>query len=338
MASGGDANGRAVAYLAHLYLGNIFGTIYDLSTIAILWFAGASAMAGLLNIVPRYLPRYGMAPEWTRKRRPLVLIFLAIAFGVIILFQASVDAQGGAYATGVLVLMSSSAFAVTLLAQQSLLKKSRWFFGIITLVFVYATVVNIIERPDGVKIATFFISAIIVSSLISRIVRSTEIRAESIQFDQLAQDFINHDLKPSRVIAHRRHKGNVQEYILKEQSTRKEHNIPPIETILFLEVDISDPSDFRETIYVTGVEVAGYKILRARSDAVPNAIAALLLEIRNQTSILPHAYFGWPEGNPLVYLMRFLLFGEGDIAVITREVLRRTEKDPHHRPIIHVGG
>jgi len=338
-ASGGKANGRALAYLAHSYLGNGFGTIYDLSTISILWFAGASAMAGLLNIVPRYLPRYGMAPNWARATRPLVLVYTVIAFVVTIIFRANVEAQGGAYATGVLVLITSAAFAVTLSAHRHREKQKTLVFAIITLLFVYTTVVNIIERPEGIRIAGFFIGAIIFTSLISRVWRSTELRAERIEVDELARQFIAEESQGAiRLIANRLTAGDALEYFMKEKEVRDDNHIPSNDPILFLEIKVSDASEFADVIKVKGVQVGDYRILRAESAAVPNAIAALLLHIRDQTGKIPHAYFGWVEGNPIQYLLRFILFGEGDIAVVTREVLRRAEKDPERRPGIHVGG
>ncbi|MBW4581751.1 MAG: amino acid transporter [Tildeniella nuda ZEHNDER 1965/U140] len=337
--SGGKANGRALAYLAHSYLGDGFGTLYDISTISILWFAGASAMAGLLNIVPRYLPRYGMAPNWARATRPLVLVYTTIAFTVTILFKANVEAQGGAYATGVLVLMSSAAFAVMLAARRCGSKQGVLVFGAITLVFLYTTVVNIIERPEGIRIAGFFIGTIIITSLVSRVWRSTELRTDQIEMDDTACQFIAEANQTQlRLIANRLNIGDEQEYFLKEKEVREDNHIPPKDAVLFLEVQISDASEFADSIRIKGVQVGQYRILRAESAAVPNAIAAILLHLRDQTGKLPHAYFGWVEGNPLQYLMRFILFGEGDIAVVTREVLRRAEKDPERRPVIHVGG
>ncbi len=336
---GGAANGRALAYLAHSSLGGGFGTLYDLSTISILWFAGASAMAGLLNIVPRYLPRYGMAPSWTLATRPLVLIFTLIAFVVTIIFRANVEAQGGAYATGVLVLMSSASFAVTLAARRQRSRLSMMVFGLITVVFLYTTITNIIERPDGVKIAAFFIGTIIVTSLISRVWRSTELRVGRIEVDETAQRFIQEESEHViRLIANRKQDGDEQEYFLKQNEVREDNHIAPTDPILFLEIQVSDASEFVGTLYLEGVQVGDYRILRARGAAVPNAIAAILFHIRDQTGKLPHAYFGWIEGNPIQYLLRFILFGEGDIAVVTREVIRTAEKNVSRRPVIHVGG
>jgi len=334
---GGEANGRAIAYLAHSFFGNIFGTVYDLSTVSILWFAGASAMAGLLSIVPRYLPRYGMAPEWARATRPLVIVIIAIAFAVTVIFSADVDAQGGAYATGVLVLMTSAAIAVTIATRR---KGQSWLgYLLIALIFIYTTIQNIHERPEGIKIASFFILTIILASLFSRVYRSTELRVHSIELDDNARQFIKDAAKGTiRIIANRKDKGDADEYSSKEEEKRTSNHIPSGEPILFFEVTPGDASEFAGMLHVRGETVDGYRILRTESPAVPNAIAAFLLYLRDEMGKLPHVYFGWSEGNPISYLLKFIAFGEGDTAPVTHEVLRQAEKDSNRRPIVHVGG
>jgi hypothetical protein len=337
---GGEANGRALAYLAHNFFGDTFGTIYDISTILILWFAGASAMAGLLNIVPRYLPRYGMAPEWTRAVRPLAVIFTLIAFFVTILFRADVDAQGGAYATGVLVLMSSAALAVTLSVKRFPNARGAFYaYGLITAIFIYTTITNIIERPDGVKIAAFFILSIVGVSLVSRIMRTTELRADKIELDEKAWQFIIDAASKSelRIIANNPDTCDEEEYRRQAEEARMHHIIPAADDLIFLEIYVTDASNFTGTMKVEGIEIAGHRILRAEGVAVPNAIAALLLFLRNATGKRPHAYFDWTEGNPILFTIKYLLLGQGDVAPVTHEVLRVAEPDPNRRPAIHVG-
>jgi hypothetical protein len=336
----GEASGRALAYLAHQFLGPVFGTVYDVSTILILWFAGASAMAGLLNIVPRYLPRYGMAPDWTRAMRPLVIVFTIIAFAITVIFKADVNAQGDAYATGVLVLMSSAAVAVTISALRRKQKVWGVAFALISLVFAYTTVVNVIERPDGVKIAGFFIALIILVSLLSRISRTTELRVESVEIDETTQRFLDEAASQGtlRIITNCPTESGPEEYRREIAENRQDHNLSAQDPILFLEVEVRDASEFANAMKVEGTEVGGYRVLRAEGPAVPNAIAAFLLYLRDRTGKVPHAYFHWGSKNPIAYLFDYVAFGRGDTAPVTREVLRQAEPDEENRPAIHVGG
>ncbi|MFM9107802.1 MAG: amino acid transporter, partial [Chloroflexota bacterium] len=336
---GGEASGRALAYLAHEQLGDLFGTLYDISTILILWFAGASAMAGLLNLVPRDLPRYGMAPDWTRATRPLVLVFTAVCFIVTIVFRADVLSQAGAYATGVLALITSATVAVTLSAHRRGEHRATIWYGIVSLIFIYTTVVTVRTNPSGIKIAGLFIASIVILSLVSRVMRSTELRTTEVMFDDDAQRFIDAagQSGPVRLIANHPDDRTSREYLLKEREEREASHIPAGDPVLFLEVTVRDASEFTATVMVDGEEIEGFRVLKAEASSVPNAIAAVLLAIRDRTGKRPHAYFGWTAGNPLKYLTRFVLFGEGDIAPVTREVLRQAEPDPGKRPAVHVG-
>ncbi|WP_432020147.1 amino acid transporter [Streptomyces sp. 1222.5] len=335
--NGGKANGRALAYLAHEYLGGAFGTVYDLSTIAILWFAGASAMAGLLNLMPRYLPRYGMAPHWARAVRPMVLVFTLIAFLVTWLFDANVDAQGSAYATGVLVLMSSAAIAVTIASHRARQRGWTVTFAVVSAVLLYVTVANVIERPDGVKIGACFIVSIMLVSLLSRLARAFELRVTHVETDDMAERFIQ-DMSHRRIrfIANKPGRRDKAEYRDKIEQICNDNDIPATEDFVFVEVTVTDPSVFEAGLAVHGEVLHDrYRVLTLEHSSISNALAALLLHARDVTGCTPHIYFEWTEGTPFTNFLRFFLFGQGEVAPVTREVLREAEPNRALRPRVH---
>lgn len=335
---GGEANGRALAYLAHKFCGEGFGTLYDISTVLILWFAGASGMAALLSFIPHYLPVYGMAPDWSRARRPLVLFLTIISIVITFCFQADVDSQAAPFATGLLVLVTSGVTGITILLWKNH-PFLRIFFLIIDLAFIYAATSVMIQKPDGLQISLLFCVAILATSFLSRAVRSTELRIGQVVLDDKARAFVqkarDENWHQIRLLAHR--PGDT-DYARKEQEARRDHSIQLVEgNFIFLEIEVSDSSEFQDTVLeVTGHEQDGYQIMRCQSATVPNAMAALLLHLRDQTSEVPHIYLQWTEGNPIAYMIKYILFGEGETAPLAREILRVAEPNPDKRPKIHV--
>ncbi|MDO4909692.1 MAG: amino acid transporter [Corynebacterium sp.] len=342
--AGGPADGRALSYVAHELLGSTFGTVYDISTVAILWFAGASAMAGILNLIPRYLPKYGMAPEWATHPRHMVAVVTAVAFVVTLLFRANVDKQSAAYATGVLVLLTSGAFAVTLSALRDVRAKEgpMWkpiIYALITAVFIYTLGANIIERPAGLRVAAFFIVGIIAVSFVSRFYRSFETRTPVIHWEAKALRMIEaasagHKLA---MVANSGRGVSAQDYSYKEAEARRRHQIPADQPIIFLEVGVRDASEFYSPLEIEGVSVDGIPVLRCKAAAVPNAIAALAMDITDNNDIALDLYFNWSPGSPVRDMLRYLTIGSGQNAVVVHEIIRRAKRDGDHRPHVHVG-
>ena len=352
----GKAMDRALAYIAHgesphpicPLFGRVFGTVYDISTILILWFAGASAMAGLLNMVPRYLPRYGMAPEWAAAYRPLVLAFTAINLLVTWAFNADVSAQGGAYATGVLVLMTSAAIATLVDISHKPLptdgtgilgrRASIAYFFVVCLVFIYTTIANMIERPDGIIIASIFIGCVLAISIFSRLWRAEEMRLKEFRFADDAARMLWTDICLDGtfqvLVPHRPGQRSLAE---KEAEIRRKHRIPQGVPIVFLEVHYGDTSDF-ENAPIIGVRQEGDFFVITAHDcvSVSHTIAQLAMEMTKNGSPLD-IVFGWSKGNRLKLALDFLLFGRGDVPNRVVDLLDDAIADPDKRPTVIVG-
>ena len=350
----GKAMDRALAYLAHgesphpicPLFGRVFGTLYDISTILILWFAGASAMGGLLNMVPRYLPRYGMAPDWAGAYRPLVIAFTVINLLVTLAFRADVSAQGGAYATGVLVLMTSACVASFLHEMRKkpephhglALQAQRVGFGLITLVFIYTTIANIYERPDGIIIASIFIATVMAISFTSRFFRSDELRLKEFRFADDADRMLWTDILVEgafRVLVP--HRPGSRSLAEKEAEIRRKHRIPETVPIVFLEVHYGDVSEFQNAPIISARQEGTRFIIVARDVvSVSHTIAQLAMEMTKGGAPLD-IIFGWSKGGSLKLALDYVLFGQGDIPNRVVDLLDKAITDPAKRPTVIVG-
>jgi len=315
---GGKASGRAIAFLAHRYLGPAFGTVYDMSTILILSLAGASAMAGLLHLIPRYLPRFGMAPRWAALSRPLILVLFAIDIIITLIFRASVEAQSGAYATGVLVLILSAAFAATL----ALWRERSWglafYMGFLLLVFAYTLADNCLERPDGLIIGTVFTLLLMLTCGLSRSIRSVEFRIPEGYFTDVESWRIGPELRGKKVQLVPIAGSSAEARRKKRDEIARHYGVHG--PFLFLHVNLLDNrSEFSSPLEVSlrkeGDDYVG-EVFGAV--AIANAIA-YVSEVIDPISI----FIGLTRRNLMAQAIRYLLFGEGETGLIVYTILLR---------------
>jgi len=315
---GGPAAGRAIAFLAHRYLGSAFGTVYDLSTILILGLAGASAMAGLLHLVPRYLPRFGMAPRWAVLARPLVLVLFAVDVVVTLVFGADVEAQSGAYATGVLVLILSAALAATL----SLWRERRFalslYCGAVTLVFAYTLVDNCVERPDGLIIGSIFTLLLMLSSAVSRSLRSMEMRVPNAYCADVESWRIGPELRGKKV--HLVPMTTATPEARRKKRAEIARHYHPRGPFLFLHVNLLDNrSDFSAPLELTLTKEGDDYVGEVNGAiAIANTIA-FMSEAMDPISI----FLGLTRRDLMGQAVRYLLFGEGETGLMVYTILLR---------------
>src|SRR6185312_10596375 len=112
-------------------------------------------------------------------------------------------------------------------------------FGLVSVIFLYTIGSTIRSQPEGLAIAAVFIGAIVVTSLVSRVFRSTELRVGAIELDEKAQRFVKEASRGTiRLIANHPDDRTAREYLLKEREQRADSHIPPGEPVLFLEVSV----------------------------------------------------------------------------------------------------
>lgn len=356
----GGANNRSLAYLAHggrltfgdgdLLLpicGPVFGLAYDVVTVLILCLAGTSVMTALSVLLPLFLTRFGMELRWAQRWGLLLILFAGINMLVTVWFKANVEDQRGAYATGVLVLIACAA-VVTVLDKKLALdhlasgwRFLRWldfgYFALIAMVFVTTTLAVAMRSPSGLAIAFCFIAAVLTMSILSRAWRADELRTIGFEFKDEQSRYLWNSLRltdfpiliPFRPIR--------ETYEQKEAQIRADHQLSTDSDLVFLDVNVDDPSDFFQTLQIEVVRENNRIIIRVMGGvSVAHAIAAVALEL-SRHSTPPGLRFGWTEMDMLSASWSYLAFGEGNVPWKVRELIHNAEPNPAKRPRVIVG-
>jgi hypothetical protein len=354
-AGGGQASNRALAYLAHggvlangepatvlcPIFGIQFGSLYDISTVLVLTLAGTSVITVLGRLLPQFLLRFGMELRWVHNWGVLFALFALLNLAVTVWFRADVSSQRGAYATGVLALMLHASAATVIDRWHARtghwLIRLPWWSLLTALLFLVTTVTVIAISPSGLVIASAFIGLILCTSVISRALRSDELRTVGFEFKDETSHFLWDSLKMLEFPVLVPHRPGERPRDVKEKMIREEHQIDPSMEVVFLEIDLADASDFYQTPQIEVVrEGTRFVIAVTRCASVPHAVAAVALEL-SKVGKPPALHFGWSELSLVQSSWGYLAFGEGNVPWKVRALICQMEPDPQRRPRVIVG-
>jgi hypothetical protein len=352
---GDSVKHRALAYLAHGerfannhsgsdeigLFGPVFGTLYDISTVLILCLAGASATISMRHLVPDFLSRFGMQMVWAHRIDVITHLFNVVILLVTVWFKASVSAQLWAYAASVLALLFGASLAATLDVRQRWHGAVRWVaqipFALIAALFVVMGVLIVIQHPSGVAISLVFVAVVLLTAIVSRWRRSTELRFDSFEFaDEETRRRWEEicTLEFQVLVPHDPTHGSLK---AKDEHIRTCHRLNPEVPIIFIEAKVGDPSDFLQKPLMKIDRDGESEVIRvSRCTSIAHVIAVIGLAFR-EVGRPPEIHFGWSDESPMAANLNFLLLGHGNIPWMVHELLRKAELDPTRRPRVIVG-
>jgi hypothetical protein len=259
-----------------------------------------------------------MAPRWAALSRPLVLVLFAINVVITLIFGADVEAQSGAYATGVLVLILSAAVAATV----ALWRERRWglasYTAALCLVFAYTLADNCVERPDGLIIGTVLTALLMLACALSRSLRSVEFRIPHGYFADVESWRLGPELRGKKVHLVPIPSSSAEARRKKRAEVARYYNVRG--PFLFLHVNLLDNrSEFSAPLEVRlRKEGDDYVGEVSGAIAIANTIA-YVSEAIDPISI----FIGLTRRGLMAQAVRYLLFGEGETGLMVYTILLR---------------
>jgi hypothetical protein len=354
-ATDGLAANRALAYLAHggavtsggelsPAFGPWFGSVYDVATVVVLTLAGVTVLIATRELIPPYLCRLGMEWEWARRVGVMMYLFAAVKFAVTVVYRADVDAQRGAYLTGVLALFTVASFTgfADVLHRRG---PGRWgrlvvlgpVFLAAVVTFAASFVSVVWHQPGGLVLALAFVVLLLSTSMVTRFFRSTELRVEGFTFADaeskaMWDDLVRNDypmLVPLR--------PNGRGPAVKEGEIRRLHRVPAEFPLVFIRAELGDASEFYQRPLIRVCREGGRVVVDiTRCASVPHTLAAAAIEI-SKAGVVPEVHFGWSAENPLTANLHFVLFGHGNVPWMVYTLIRAADLPADKKPRVLVG-